>query len=146
MQFFHIVFFFMQIFWIHDHLNISIQRSLLNFLNMRYVYKNRWIETLLLMTLVLFAGVQWSWALPWLTATTSGAWWKSFCISWTPVTLISKQTVHRASSWLRRSKAVYCDIMQTILFRNHARGSTSDFHIHCSHVDILQSLIRVKIV
>lgn len=54
-------------------------------------------------------GVQWSWALPWSTATTSGAWWKSFCISWTPVTLISKQTAHQGSSWLLRSKAVYCE-------------------------------------
>lgn len=54
-------------------------------------------------------GVQWSWALPWSMATTSGAWWKSFCISWTPVTLISKRTAHQGSSWLLRSKAVCCE-------------------------------------
>lgn len=73
----------------------------------------------------LSTGVQWSWALPWSTATTSGVWWKNFCISWTPVTLISKQTAHQGSFWLLRSKAVYCENV------NHVKHKS--FERKCQH-------------
>lgn len=94
-----------------------------------------------------FTGVQWSWALPWSTATTSGAWWKSFCIFWTPVTLISKQTAHQGSSWLLRSKAVCCEnvnhVRQNPFKRKHQQFPFWETGLAAVMLHILLALLKV---